>query len=55
MRFPIDAIFLDHQYRVTHIKENLTPYSLASDRQASGVLELKAGRAESMGSKSGIN
>jgi uncharacterized membrane protein (UPF0127 family) len=53
MRFPIDAIFLEHQYRVTHIKENLTPYSLASDRQASGVLELKAGESRKHGLKVG--
>lgn len=53
MRFPLDAIFLDQQYRVTSIKENLTPYSLASDRQASGVLELRAGESRKHGLRVG--
>lgn len=45
MRFPIDAIFLDKQYRVVAIHPNLKPGSMASHRQARYVLELKAGEA----------
>jgi len=46
MRFPIDAIFLDKQYRVVAIHPNMKPGAMASHRQARYVLELKAGEAE---------
>jgi len=45
MRFPIDAIFMDGQYKVVAIKPNMKPGSMASHRQARYVLELKAGQA----------
>ena len=53
MRFSIDVVFLDHQYRVTNIKNNLTPLSMASDKQAKGVLELVAGEIKKHGIKVG--
>lgn len=46
MRFPIDALFLDKQYRVVSIHPNMKPGSMASHHQARYVLELKAGEAE---------
>ena len=46
MRFPIDAIFVDKQYRVVDIYPNMKPGSMASHRQARYVLELKAGEAK---------
>jgi len=49
MRFPIDAIFLDKQYRVVAIHPNMKPGAMASHRQARYVLELKAGDAERHG------
>jgi len=46
MRFAIDAIFLDSQYRVVNVHPDMQPGSMASHRQARYVLELKAGAAE---------
>jgi len=46
MRFPIDAIFLDKQYRVVAVHPDMKPGAMASHRQARYVLELKAGEAE---------
>ena len=45
MRFAIDAIFLDKQYRVVAIYPDLKPGAMASNRKARYVLELKAGEA----------
>jgi len=45
MKFPIDAIFLDKDYRVVSIHPNMRPGAIASNRQARHVLELKAGEA----------
>lgn len=49
MRFPIDAIFLDKQYRVVAVHPDMKPGAMASHRQARYVLELKAGDAERHG------
>lgn len=46
MHFPIDVIFLDRQTRVISLRENLTPGSRASYRQARCVLELRAGEVK---------
>lgn len=43
MKFAIDAIFLDKDYRVVSIHPDLQPRAMASNRKARHVLELKAG------------
>jgi len=45
MKFAIDAIFLDKDYRVVSIHPHLQPRAMASNRKARHVLELKAGEA----------
>jgi len=49
MKFTIDAIFLDKDYRVVSIHPNLKPGKMASNRKARHVLELKAGEAAKHG------
>lgn len=46
MKFPIDVIFLDRNYQVVGIRENMLPGSRASNSKARHVLELKAGEVE---------
>lgn len=43
MRFPIDAVFLDRQFRVRKIRTNLAPRRIALCWPAHSVLELPAG------------
>lgn len=45
MKFAIDAIFLDNDYKVISVHPNLKPGAMASNRKARHVLELKAGEA----------
>lgn len=45
MKFAIDAIFLDNDYRVVAVYPDMKPGAMASERKASYVLELKAGEA----------
>lgn len=45
MKFAIDAIFLDKDYRVVSVHPDLKPRAMASNRKARYVLELKAGEA----------
>jgi len=45
MKFTIDAIFLDKDFRVVSIHPDLKPGSMASNSKARYVLELKAGEA----------
>lgn len=45
MKFAIDAIFLDKDFRVVSIHPNMKPGAMASNRKARCVLELKAGEA----------
>jgi len=47
MKFAIDAIFLDKEYRVVDIHPNMKPGAIASHRNAHSILELKAGEADS--------
>ena len=49
MKFVIDAIFLDKDFRVVAIHSNLKPGAMASNRKARHVLELKAGEAAKHG------
>ncbi|MBA2359895.1 MAG: DUF192 domain-containing protein [Actinobacteria bacterium] len=43
MRFPIDAVFLDRDWRVVGISDDVQPWRAASRRGAKAVLELPAG------------
>ena len=45
MKFAIDAIFLDNDYRVVAVYPEMKPGAMASDRKARYVLELRAGEA----------
>ncbi len=52
----LDIIYIDPRGRIVSIAHHATPYSetpLASNGAASGVLELRAGRAEEIGAKVG--
>jgi uncharacterized membrane protein (UPF0127 family) len=44
MRFPIDAVYLDHERIVIHIEQGLKPWRMAAIRVlATSVLELPTG------------
>jgi uncharacterized membrane protein (UPF0127 family) len=49
MRFPIDAVFLDREFRVRRIAAGLPPWRIAWARGAKSVLELPAGAAARAG------
>jgi uncharacterized membrane protein (UPF0127 family) len=45
MRFAIDAVFLDRDWRVVAISDDVRPWRAASRRGAKAVLELPAGES----------
>jgi uncharacterized protein len=49
MRFPIDAVFLDRDFRVVKVAARLRPWRAAGSRGAKAVLELPAGEADRRG------
>jgi uncharacterized membrane protein (UPF0127 family) len=49
MRFPIDAVFLDRDWRVVGISDAVQPWRTASRRGAKAVLELPAGESARRG------
>lgn len=49
MRFPIDAVFLDRDWRVVGISDDVRPWRAASRRGAKAVLELPAGESSRRG------
>jgi uncharacterized protein len=49
MGFPIDAVFLDRDWRVLHIARDVKPWRGAAARRARAVLELRAGEAARRG------
>lgn len=50
MRFPIDVVFLDEQYRVVHIHENLKSFSVSPYvENAKCVVEFPAGKVKETG------
>jgi CheY-like chemotaxis protein len=49
MRFPIDAVFLDTDFRVVKLVQRLAPWRAASARRAKAVLELPAGECARRG------
>lgn len=54
MRFPIDAAFLDREGSVVRIFSDLKPWRVSGwVREAAGVLELAAGRAQALGVRTG--
>jgi uncharacterized protein len=53
MRFPIDAVFLDGELTVLHVRERLRPWRMAGWRGARAVLELPAGTSERLGLATG--
>jgi uncharacterized protein len=46
MRFPIDVVFLDRDWRVVKVVHRLRPWRVAGARHAIAALELPAGTAE---------
>ena len=53
---PLDIIYIDPRGRIVSIAKNATPQSdevLPSNGPASGVLELRAGRADEIGARAG--
>ena len=53
---PLDIIYIDPRGRIVSIAKNATPQSdavIPSNGPASGVLELRAGRADEIGAKAG--
>ncbi len=49
MAFPIDAVFLDRDLRITRIARDLRPWRMAWKRGSKSVLELPTGAAEAAG------
>ena len=49
MRFPIDIVFLDRDFRVVDVRDRLKPWRAAGKRRAQAVLELAAGEGERRG------
>jgi uncharacterized protein len=49
MRFAIDVVFLDRDWRVVSIRHELGPWRVASARRAVAALELPAGAAAEAG------
>ena len=53
MRFPIDAVFLDKDFRVLRVAAELRPWRTAGCRGARAVLELSSGESERRGVRPG--
>jgi uncharacterized protein len=49
MRFPIDAVWLDRDWRVVGISDDIRPWRAAARRGAKAVLELPAGESARRG------
>ena len=49
MGFPIDAVFVDRDWRVLHIAREIKPWRAAKARHARAVLEIRAGEAAQRG------
>jgi uncharacterized membrane protein (UPF0127 family) len=49
MRFPIDVVFLDRDWRVVGVRHGLRPWRVAGARGAVAALELPAGAAAAAG------
>jgi uncharacterized membrane protein (UPF0127 family) len=53
MRFPIDVLFLDRDWRVVRVVHGLRPWRVAGARRAVAALELPAGTAAEAGIEEG--
>ena len=53
MRFPIDAVFLDRDWRVVGIAGEVAPWRTAGRKGAKAVLELPAGESARRGLRPG--
>lgn len=53
MRFAIDAVFLDGEWRVVKIAADLQPWRVAGARGSKAVLEISAGEAKRHGLRVG--
>jgi uncharacterized membrane protein (UPF0127 family) len=53
MRFPIDAVFLDRDWRVVGIAGDVAPWRTAGRKGAKAVLELPAGESARRGLRRG--
>jgi uncharacterized protein len=49
MRFPIDVVFLDRDWKVLSVRHELRPWRVAGARGAVAALELPAGAAAAVG------
>jgi uncharacterized protein len=49
MRFPIDVVFLDEDWRIVSLVEGLRPWRFAAAKAAASVVELAAGECERLG------
>lgn len=49
MRFPIDVVFLDRDWKVVRVVHSLKPWRVAGARRAVAALELPAGAAAEAG------
>lgn len=49
MRFPIDAVFLDREWRIVGIADRVAPWRTAGRRGAKVVLEISAGESARLG------
>ena len=53
MRFPIDVVFVDRDWRVVGVRHGLRPWRVAGARRAVAALELPAGAAAEAGIEEG--
>lgn len=53
MRFPIDVVFLDRDWKVVRVVHGLRPWRVAGARRAVAALELAAGAAAQAGVEEG--
>ena len=53
MRFPIDVVFLDRDWKVLSVRHELRPWRVAGTRRAVAALELPAGAAAAAGIEEG--
>ena len=53
MRFPIDVVFLDRDWKVVAVRHQLRPWRVAGARRAVAALELPAGAAAEAGIEDG--
>lgn len=49
MRFPIDVVFLDSEWRIVSVVAALRPWRFAAAKSAESVLELAGGECERLG------